>query len=562
MIYERKSIVNEECIFFDEAAVASDGKILKFANKSDVPADFKKVALKILDCIEDAGISKIKGGPNDNLKDAFNIFTKKVRKKINDRGSDVRAYCYAIPNELQAEWNNFIHTVMISAGFKKGKPIPSDHGGDGKKLFYYYKKSKSNNKEYYYLGYGQPAGNSIQMYLQCIEADNYSKSVIESAPINISASDANGVDPTNGSYKKPKYSAEQYVDNFSEAKHVTTEFYRNPKITAALTEHMDITDKLTRTAIRCMNEADQNSVLTALTSKLYDNIVEKVDDIDYGDIPSTEGDITKLPNYKKLVDCVNILRDILIEFKQDTAPIDTIFEAITNISARKDLFMRAYKNNTELPIIMYSNIVLGIIDGISYMIATSIEFMKTPGRESFEITLDKVSYAKTKSNLIYTNLKKFNNSCKSKEFDKAMEHVIQNRIKKLSEGAAGIVASIVAISSSILLILNIIPILRELVFFFYYTRMRVSEFFDIQADLLQMNAYNVQNGNARDEKEKEKIVSKQLKIVELFRKMANKISITGKKAEVKATKEITNTNKKMKLMDITDEVPDSVSALF
>lgn len=561
MIYTRKSIVNEECIFFDEAAVALNEDILKFASKSDVPADFEKTALKLLDCIERTGL-RIKGGPNDNMKDVFNIFTKNVRKKINDRGPGVRAYCYAIPNKLQAEWNDFIHTTMISAGFKKGKPIPSDHGGDGKKLFYYYKKSKSNNKEYYYLGYGQPANGSIQIYLQCIESDNYSKSVIESAPINISASDVYGTDRTNESYKGSKYSTERYINNFSEAEHVTNNFYRNPKVTAALTEHMDLTDKLTRTALRSMNEADQNSVLTALTSKLYDNIVEKVDDIDYGDIPSTRGDITKLPNYKKLIDCINILHDILVEFKQETAPIDVISEAFNNIIARKDLFMRAYKYDVELPIIMYDNIVLGIIDGISYMIATSIEFMKTPGRESFEITLDKVSYAKTKSNLLYKNLKKFNDSCKSKEFDKAMEHVLQNRIKKLSEGAAGIVASIVAISSSILLILNIIPILRELVFFFYYTRMRVSEFFDIQADLLQMNAYNVQNDDARDEEEKEKIVSKQLKIIELFRKMANKISITGKKAEVKATKEITNTNKKMKLMDVTDEVPDSVSALF
>lgn len=77
-----------------------------------------------------------------------------------------------------------------------------------------------------------------------------------------------------------------------------------------------------------------------------------------------------------------------------------------------------------------------------------------------------------------------------------------------------------------------------------------------------MNAYNVENDPNKDEKQKERIVSKQLKIVELFRKIANKISFTGRKAEVEATKEITNTSKKMKLNDISDELPDSVSALF
>ena len=165
--------------------------------------------------------------------------------------------------------------------------------------------------------------------------------------------------------------------------------------------------------------------------------------------------------------------------------------------------------------------------------------------------------------MLYTSLKKFNKICKSGDFDKAMEHLIQNRITKLSEGAiGGAVAIAVTAGAIIALILNIIPILREIVFFFYYTRMRVSDFFDIQADLLQMNAYNVENNSTKNDEQKEKIVSKQLKIVELFRKIANKIAINGKKAEVESTKEITSSNKKMKLGDVTDEIPDSVSALF
>ena len=341
-----------------------------------------------------------------------------------------------------------------------------------------------------------------------------------------------------------------------------SEFFRDPKIMSAFTEHLDLSDSLTRKAIRCMNEADQHSVLTALTSKLYDNIITKVDDIDYGDIPMSKGDITKLANYEKLRECIELLRGILVEFKQDTAPVDIIAEALANIETRKDLFGRAYKLDVELPIMMYNNTVLTLIDSVSYMIATSIEFMKTPNRDSFQITLDKVAYAKTKHNMLYSNLKKFNKSCKSGDFDKAMEHVLQNRVKRLSESAAAVVGAFAVIGSAILLILNIIPILREMVFFFYYTRMRVSDFFDIQADLLQMNAYNVENNSTKDDEQKERIVSKQLKIVELFRKMANKISINSKKAEVDATKEITNTNKKMKLADVTDELPDSVSALF
>lgn len=345
------------------------------------------------------------------------------------------------------------------------------------------------------------------------------------------------------------------------------DFFRDPKIMSAFTEHFDLTDSTTRKAVICMNEADQGAILTALTSKLYDNIVSKIDDIDYGEIPSTKGDITKLSNYNKLTECVGLLRDILKEFKQDTAPIDEISKAIANVSVNKDIFTRAFKFNCELPIVMYNNVVLSIISGVSYMIATCIEFMKTPNQDTFQITLDKVAFAKTKNNMLYNNLKKFNKTCDSGEFQKGMEHILQHRIKKLGEGAAltigGIALTAGTVVGVIAIITHIIPILREMTFFFYYTRMRVSDFFDIQADLLQMNAYNVEHNTTKDDAEKERIVSKQLKIVELFRKISNKISFTGRKAEIEATKDVTRSAKKMKLDDVADELPDSVSsALF
>ena len=342
-----------------------------------------------------------------------------------------------------------------------------------------------------------------------------------------------------------------------------SEFFRDPKVMASFTEHLDISDKLTRKCILGLNEAEQNSVLTALTSKLYDNIVSKIDDIDYGDIPATKGDITALPNYSKIEECVTLLRDILKEYKQDTAPIDEIATAISNVSTRKSLFEKAFKYNVELPIVMYNNVVLTIISSISYMIATTIEFMKTPNRDSFQITLDKVAYAKTKNCMLYNNLKKFNKSCKTGELDKALGHVIEHRVDKLTEAAIGIATGVTIAAAVTLLVLNIVPILREMVFFFYYTRMRVSDFFDIQADLLQMNAYNIENNSAKTNEEKERIVSKQLKIVELFRKAANKISFTGRKAEVESTKEIAANSKKMKIGDLGDDVSDNVaSALF
>ena len=337
-------------------------------------------------------------------------------------------------------------------------------------------------------------------------------------------------------------------------------FYRDPIFEKAMTEYFDIEDHETRKILLNVNEADQSQVLTALTSKLYDNIVEKVDDIDYGEIPNTKGDITKLSNYEKLDDCINILRDILEEYKQDTKPIMVIDHALENIKLRKELFEKAFRYNIELPMVMYSTMCLSIISSVSFMISTCIEFIKTPNQENFDIVLDKVALAKTKQNLLFVNLGKFNDSCRSGDFDRAMEHIINNKIKNFSGvTTVGVIGSIALIG----IILNIIPILRETVFFFYYSRTRVSDYFDAQADLLQMNAYNIEHNERKDPEDKEKIIKKQLKIVDLFRKISNKLAIDNRESEVKATKEIVSSNKKYKTDEVLDSIPDSASsALF
>lgn len=337
--------------------------------------------------------------------------------------------------------------------------------------------------------------------------------------------------------------------------------YRDPVYNKAVMEYFDMTDKKTRSKLLSMNEAGQNSILMNLTSKLYDKIVEKVDEIDYGEIPNSKGDITKLSKYESMKETIAIMHDILREYKQDSSPVDELSVALSNIESRKDLFGRAFRYNVELPIVMYNNVVLGIITGISYMIATCIEFVKDPGTNNFRISLDKLSYAKTKEHMIYSTLKTFNRSCEKGDFDKAMEAIIKANIKNFT-GAAIVGGIAIGVIGSILVL---IPVLRELIFLFYYNRMKVSDFFDIQADLLQMNAYSIEANSTLSKDEQQKVMAKQLKYVDAFRKISNKFAIDMKKAEVSSDKEKRNDDEnKMLISDIEDELETDggASALF
>lgn len=344
-----------------------------------------------------------------------------------------------------------------------------------------------------------------------------------------------------------------------------SDFYVDPVFNKICTEYFDLKDRKTTKYLTHINEAKQNTVVMSLTNKLYDKIVEKCDEIDYGEIPATKGDVTKLSNYSSMKETIAIMHDLLKEYKQDPSPVDELAVALSNLEARKEVFERAFRYNVELPIAIYNNVVLGVITGTSFMIATCIEFIKDPGTQNFRLSLDKVAYAKSKDHLIYTSLKGFNKACANRDFDKSIDAVLKSSTKNFA-GTAGVATGALAIGI-IAGILLIIPVLRELIFLFYYLRVKISDFFDIQANLLQMNAYGLEYNDTLDEEKKKVVMAKQLETAEKFRKISNKFAFEMKKAEASVDKEkkFNDDTKLMTIDDLNDLDMDSGasgSALF
>lgn len=338
-----------------------------------------------------------------------------------------------------------------------------------------------------------------------------------------------------------------------------TAIYRSRYFNEAM-NYFDSEDTMTRAIMLSVNEADQNVVMTSLANKLYEHIVNKVDDIDFGTIPLSKGDVTKIDNYDQLTDCINIIAEILQQYHQDTSSIETIASALQNVIDRTDMFTRAYKLNIEMPIIIYNTIVLAIVSSVSFMISACIEFIKIGDNQGFEIALDKTAISKSKENVLFKDLYKFNKLCDNGEFDKAMNFVITQNTKNFV-GMAGYGVATTAMVMGIILL--IIPVIRELIFFFYYSRCKVSDYFDAQAALLTMNAYNIENNLSRDDKSKKEIVTKQRKIADKFRKIADAIKIKSKVGESKSEKDIKKLDdKKYKSNEVLDIIPDSSNSVL
>lgn len=331
---------------------------------------------------------------------------------------------------------------------------------------------------------------------------------------------------------------------------------------ALVKEHFDITDRETRKILVTINEADQNQVMGNLAAKLYDAIVNKVTDIDFGQIPASRGDITKIPNYLDMVSCLTTIRDMMVESKQSTGSADIIFLAIENMKKYQKIWEKGYVLENEMVIVFYNTIALSIVSAISLLTSATIEFVKNPQSDIIDIELAKVANHKTKDNLLFKNLDKFNKACRKGDIEKIFNDVLRAQ-RQLKEGTI-IKESISAILFTGAMVLGllstVIPILHQLTNALYCLRQNVAEYLAGEADVIRLNAEKVQYNRAKTPEQKKKIIARQHKIADHFKKWANKLMIKANKADVEAQKQIKkDRSNKSKIGDVIDDMPDSAS---
>lgn len=325
-------------------------------------------------------------------------------------------------------------------------------------------------------------------------------------------------------------------------------------------EYFDISDDETRERIVSLDENEKGQLVVSLTSRLYDKIVEKTTEIDFGTIPESRGDITKIENFDSLMECIDILTNILKEYNQPTTPVDTVYTAVNNVRSKERLFSKAFAVGAEMPIILYNTIVLSIVSSVSLLISGCIEFIKNTGDNSYTISLDKAAYKRTAESMLFEDLEKFNKACSKKEFDDMLEYTIKASANTKALTGETFIVGLMAASSIVLLSRQIIPILQELVYFFFHARQTVSDYFAIQADLITINASNVMYRSNIDDNEKKKISDKQMKIATSFRKISNVFDISTKKAERDSKKMANDEKRKYKTRDVEDT--DIESSIF
>ena len=293
-----------------------------------------------------------------------------------------------------------------------------------------------------------------------------------------------------------------------------------------------------------LTEAEQAIVNDRMVGNIYKSALRRKD-IDFGDIPNSKGDIQKFGGYENMVATVNMLKELSKKFGIKMAELDIVENAIDNIRVQKRVFEKGYMLNIDFIKMYYQALVLACVDATTLLLASYVEFTKTVNNLDFQIKRGKG----ISGNICIDSLAKFNQSIKDGSFNKFANELFNKRQENFMGGGVGAVVGGAFIAAAI------VPTLRTLIFYFYDTKMSVSDKLMYQKELLEMNAFRL-NASSMDAQKRNKILDKQKGYMDRLERMADKIRISDQLATKSSTNNIKQDNKQWNIANVTDNGDD------
>lgn len=287
-----------------------------------------------------------------------------------------------------------------------------------------------------------------------------------------------------------------------------------------------------RGQIHALLENEVYKVNNTMISNLYKSALDKAH-VDFEDIPNSKGDITKYSGFKSMIESIALLKEIFTKANIKITDLETVETAVNNIIAHRNLFEKGFSLEKEFIILQYNVLVFACVESVSTIISSFVDYVKRPDKVEFSI----IKNARVSGWLCINNLEKFNLAVKKGELTKVLTTVINSGRENLTGKDLAIPALVIGA------VLAIVPLMRELIFYFYYSRMKLSDYLKQQATFLEINKSNISSSTSMTLKKKNDILKKQDERIKLLRDLADKLQVNDKMREKKTINELKNENK-------------------
>lgn len=283
-----------------------------------------------------------------------------------------------------------------------------------------------------------------------------------------------------------------------------------------------------------LSESEKISISKGLVDQIYMIMAERYKSINFEMIPKSLGKIRNMREYENLVASLDLLSNIAKDSKQIIPEIDILQTALRNIISFEDIFYVGFMRKNSPIIMTYNLLTMALYCGTSLMISVLVDYINMGVRDeeprpsqSIDIIIN-TKYKRHHSYLMIDALKRFNDQVKDGTFQRAMQMYNKQHSRPLNEGVALSTGLVIA---GVVVLLKFIPIVKELIYLFYYTRLQLSEAFAIQANLINGNLEALKNRGVSKESKVYKI---QKWFADKLTSLSEKFAFTYEKGEKKA----------------------------
>lgn len=296
-----------------------------------------------------------------------------------------------------------------------------------------------------------------------------------------------------------------------------------------------------KSKIQKLTEAEQAVVNNRMISNLYQSALKK-GNIDFDNIPLSKGDIQKVDGYQNMLGTLDVLKGLSKKFGIKIPEIFTVEDAVNNIRLQRNIFERAFGLNVDFMKMYYNTLVYACIESTSLLISSYVEYTRTVNNVEFSLKKGKGIYG----NICLDNLVKFNESVKNGSFVK-FANGLMNKDKNEFLGAVGVAKGAM---TAIAIGTSLVPLVRQLIFYFYDSRMQISEFLQQQKDMLEMNKFSVEASSMEAQK-RNNILNKQKSVIDRLEKVSDKIKVNQQIANKSAENKVKDENKNWNITNVS-----------
>lgn len=306
---------------------------------------------------------------------------------------------------------------------------------------------------------------------------------------------------------------------------------------------MEASSKEDQAYMKTMHKDDIHQINGQLLSNLYESTLKR-SDVNYGDIPKSAGDVEKCKYVDTCLETLNTLEELHKKNGTEEPAIRDIRLAISHLKQYRNLFVLGFKMKQPIVESLYNSTVMEILDGTTLLVISYMEFVQTADARYQR----KANLHKGRDELAIANLQKFNASCENGDVSKALNYLLDMKQKAFAGASALATAGV-----TILCLLAIIPAIREGIFFYYNSRVKISDYLNMQADFLELNKLALE-ASTKSPKEKKEIAKKQDDIIVKMRKAADKIKIDHVDTNDVVKKQVKEDNSMWSLKNIEKQI--------